>query len=116
MSAQVSFTLRGRNPDVLTYIANLSNDERFTPPEFANGMLDTLADAWSADVYAAAVIPDRTLNRAKGDLQAESHREYDRKTTRGEWWWYDPGAAWPKDAPFQRPVPELPDFPPLPRW
>ena len=43
MSAPASFTLRGRNPDVLTCIANLSNDEVFTPPEFANRMLDTLA-------------------------------------------------------------------------
>ena len=39
---QASFALRGRNPDVLTCIANLSNDEVFTPPEFANRMLDTL--------------------------------------------------------------------------
>lgn len=39
--------LRGRNPDVLTCIANLSNDEVFTPPEFANRMLDTLAQAWA---------------------------------------------------------------------
>lgn len=46
---QASFTLRGRNPDVLTCIANLSNDEVFTPPEFANRMLDTLAAAWAAD-------------------------------------------------------------------
>jgi site-specific DNA-methyltransferase (adenine-specific) len=45
---QVSFSLRGRNPDVLTCIANLSNDEVFTPPEFANKMLDTLAEAWAA--------------------------------------------------------------------
>jgi site-specific DNA-methyltransferase (adenine-specific) len=36
MSIQASFALRGRNPDVLTCIANLSNDEVFTPPEFAN--------------------------------------------------------------------------------
>ena len=36
MNGQASFTLRGRNPDVLTCIANLSNDEVFTPPEFAN--------------------------------------------------------------------------------
>lgn len=36
------FALRGRNPDVLTCIANLSNDEVFTPPELANRMLDTL--------------------------------------------------------------------------
>jgi site-specific DNA-methyltransferase (adenine-specific) len=48
MSGQASFTLRGRNPDVLTCIANLSNDEVFTPPELANRMLDTLAEAWAA--------------------------------------------------------------------
>ena len=46
---QAHFTLRGRNPDVLTCIANLSNDEVFTPPEFAKRMLDTLAAAWAAD-------------------------------------------------------------------
>ena len=50
MSTEKSgFTLRGRNPDVLTCIANLSNDEVFTPPEFASRMLDTVADAWAAD-------------------------------------------------------------------
>lgn len=43
------FILKGRNPDVLTCIANLSNDEVFTPPEFANRMLDTVAAAWAAD-------------------------------------------------------------------
>lgn len=48
MNEQAGFALRGRNPDVLTCIANLSNDEVFTPPEFANGMLDTLAEAWAA--------------------------------------------------------------------
>lgn len=48
MMEQAPFTLRGRNPDVLTCIANLSNDEVFTPPEFANRMLDTLACAWAA--------------------------------------------------------------------
>ena len=48
MSAQAGFALRGRNPDVLTCIANLSNDEVFTPPEFTNQMLDTLAEAWEA--------------------------------------------------------------------
>lgn len=47
MNELASFTLRGRNPDVLTCIANLSNDEVFTPPEFANRMLDTLAEAWA---------------------------------------------------------------------
>lgn len=47
MTVKASFALRGRNPDVLTCIANLSNDEVFTPPEFANRMLDTLAAAWA---------------------------------------------------------------------
>lgn len=45
------FTLRGHNPDVLTCIANLSNDEVFTPPEFANQLLDTLAAAWADANY-----------------------------------------------------------------
>lgn len=45
MIDQASFTLRGRNLDVLTCIANLFNDEVFTPPEFAGRMLDTLAAA-----------------------------------------------------------------------
>lgn len=49
MTEQASFTLRNRNPDVLTCIANLSNDEVFTPPELANKMLDTLAEAWAKD-------------------------------------------------------------------
>jgi site-specific DNA-methyltransferase (adenine-specific) len=45
---QASFTLQGHNPDVLTCIANLSNDEVFTPPAFANQMLDTLEASWAA--------------------------------------------------------------------
>jgi len=49
MTEQASFTLRNRNPDVLTCIANLSNDEVFTPPELANKMLDMLAEAWAKD-------------------------------------------------------------------
>ncbi len=49
MTEQASFTLRNRNPDVLTCIANLSNDEVFTPPELANQILDTLAEAWAKD-------------------------------------------------------------------
>jgi site-specific DNA-methyltransferase (adenine-specific) len=61
MTEQVSFTLRGRNPDVLTCIANLSNDEVFTPPEFANRMLDTLAEAWAASHYGANLWADKTV-------------------------------------------------------
>ena len=61
MNDQVSFTLRGRNPDVLTCIANLSNDEVFTPPEFANRMLDTLAEAWAANNNGADIWADSTV-------------------------------------------------------
>jgi hypothetical protein len=61
MSAQASFALRGRNPDVLTCIANLSNDEVFTPPEFANRMLDTLTEAWAADNGGANLWADKTV-------------------------------------------------------
>lgn len=61
MSAQASFALRSRNPDVLTCIANLSNDEVFTPPEFANRMLDTLAEAWAANNKGANIWADQTV-------------------------------------------------------
>lgn len=60
MSDRAGFALRGRNPDVLTCIANLSNDEVFTPPEFANRMLDTLAEAWAADNRGANIWADKT--------------------------------------------------------
>lgn len=59
--SQASFTLSGRNPDVLTCIANLSNDEVFTPPEFANRMLDTLAEAWAAANGGANLWADKTV-------------------------------------------------------
>jgi site-specific DNA-methyltransferase (adenine-specific) len=58
MTQQASFTLRGRNPDVLSCIANLSNDEVFTPPEFANRMLDTLAEGWAAGNKGADIWAD----------------------------------------------------------
>ena len=61
MSTQASFTLRGRNPDVLTCIANLSNDEVFTPPELANRMLDTLAEAWAANHGGADLWADKNV-------------------------------------------------------
>ncbi len=59
--AQATFALRGRNPDVLTCIANLSNDEVFTPPEFANRMLDTLTEAWAADHNGANLWANKTV-------------------------------------------------------
>jgi len=61
MIAQAEFTLRGRNPDVLTCIANLSNDEVFTPPELANRMLDTLGAAWAADHEGANLWANPTV-------------------------------------------------------
>ena len=61
MNEQVSFTLRGRNPDVLTCIANLSNDEVFTLPELAGRMLDMLAEAWAADHGGASLWADQTV-------------------------------------------------------
>jgi site-specific DNA-methyltransferase (adenine-specific) len=61
MSSQSGFALRGRNPDVLTCIANLSNDEVFTPPDFANRMLDTLAEAWAAGNRGADIWADKTV-------------------------------------------------------
>ena len=61
MSDQASFALRSRNPDVLTCIANLSNDEVFTPPEFANRMLDTLTEAWAANNGGANLWTDKSV-------------------------------------------------------
>jgi len=61
MIAQASFALRGRNPDILTCIANLSNDEVFTPPEFANRMLDTLAESWASSHGGASIWADPSV-------------------------------------------------------
>ncbi|MCB1466779.1 MAG: Eco57I restriction-modification methylase domain-containing protein, partial [Rhizobiaceae bacterium] len=41
--------------------ANLSNDEVFTPPEFANRMLDTLAEAWAASNGGTNIWSDSTV-------------------------------------------------------
>lgn len=53
MNEPVSVNLLNRNPDVLTCIANLSNDEVFTPPDLANQMLDTITTVW-ADAHGGA--------------------------------------------------------------
>jgi hypothetical protein len=55
------FLLRERNPDVLTSIANLSNDEVFTPPTFANQMLDTVAKAWAQSNSGASIWEDKNV-------------------------------------------------------
>jgi site-specific DNA-methyltransferase (adenine-specific) len=60
-TSQAGLALRSRNPDVLSCIANLSNDEVFTPPELANKMLDTLAEAWAADNGGASLWADPTV-------------------------------------------------------
>ena len=41
--------ITGYNPDVLSCLANLSNDEVFTPPEVANAMLDMLPQELFSD-------------------------------------------------------------------
>lgn len=52
---------QNRAPDVLNTIANLSNDEVFTPPEFAGRMLDTIAEAWAADHGGAPIWEDEAV-------------------------------------------------------
>lgn len=59
--AQVGFRLRGRNPDVLECIANLSNDEVFTPPQLVNRVLDALAEAWAARYEGANIWADKSV-------------------------------------------------------
>ena len=61
VSSHASFTLRSRNPDVLSCIANLSNDEVFTPPEVANQILDTLAEGWAAANHGANIWANPTV-------------------------------------------------------
>ena len=61
MNEQVLFRLGNRNPDVLTCIANLSNDEVFTPPEFANHMLDLVAQTWGKENGGANLWADSSL-------------------------------------------------------
>ena len=38
----MALSIKGYNPDILSCLANLSNDEVFTPPEIANDILDLL--------------------------------------------------------------------------
>ena len=45
--SQVGFMLTTYNPDVLSCIANLSNDQVFTPPDLANKVLDSLEQEWA---------------------------------------------------------------------
>ena len=58
--SQAAFSLRTHNPDVLSCIANLSNDEVFTSPDFANQMLDSLAEEWQK-VYGTNMWEDKEI-------------------------------------------------------
>ena len=60
MLEQAAFTTQGHNPDILTCIASLSNDEVFTPPEFANQMLDTLERSWADANDGANIWADKS--------------------------------------------------------
>jgi len=62
MADKSGFSLQSRNPDILTSIANLSNDEVFTPPAFANQMLDTVAEAWAQANDGANIWADSTVS------------------------------------------------------
>jgi len=61
MTEKVSLAFRNRNPDVLTSIANLSNDEVFTPPELANQMLDNLEQSWAVANKGQSIWADPTV-------------------------------------------------------
>lgn len=61
MGEQVALELRNHNPDVLTCIANLSNDEVSTPPNIAGQMLDTLAAAWADANNGANIWANKSL-------------------------------------------------------
>ena len=79
MSAQAGFALRGRNPDVLTCIANLSNDEVFTPPEFANRMLDKLAEAVGGGLRGRGSLgrQDGEVSRSRYEVRGVPTRDYE---------------------------------------
>ncbi|MCU0704718.1 MAG: AAA family ATPase [Fimbriiglobus sp.] len=51
-----------------------------------------------------AHIPERTLYRARKEVGVKSHAV--RAGDSAEWYWYDPNAPWPADAPFPKPAPE----------
>jgi len=51
---------------------------------------------------ANAGIPERTLKRAKDEIGVRSQQVI-LPDNRHLWFWYDPAAPWPMDAPFERP-------------
>ena len=59
--SQAPFVLQGHNPDVLNCIANLSNEQVFTPPEFANKILNSLEEAWSLNNKGSSIWVNKEL-------------------------------------------------------
>ena len=58
---KAAYAMRTRNPDVLSCIANLSNDEVFTSPRLANEMLDALSVGWASANNGADIWADSTV-------------------------------------------------------
>ncbi|MDO5701261.1 MAG: Eco57I restriction-modification methylase domain-containing protein [Bowdeniella nasicola] len=78
------FHLRGHNPDILSCIANLSNDEVFTPPELANHMLDMLEEAWAEANGGANIWADPSVTFLDPVVKSGVFlREIVRRLTRG---------------------------------
>lgn len=61
MTPTAPIVLPNYNPDVLTCIANLSNDEVFTPPLLVNEMLDALGEAWATSNNGANLWADKSV-------------------------------------------------------
>lgn len=57
MSSGLSLGNKSYNPDVLSCLANLSNDEVFTSPQLANKMLDMLPEEIWHDSSATFLDP-----------------------------------------------------------
>ncbi len=61
MNDSIRSKLHQRTPDVLTSIANLSNDEVFTPPDFARKMLDSVETQWAHENSGADIWSDPSV-------------------------------------------------------
>lgn len=58
---QVGAGIARHNPDVLTCIASLSNDEYFTPPDLVRKMLDSLSATWAANNGGSDIWKQETI-------------------------------------------------------
>ena len=64
--SQVGFMLATYNPDVLSCIANLSNDQVFTPPDLANKVLDSLEQEWATTNSGENIWTNKDLIKSSG--------------------------------------------------